>query len=310
MYSWPGSVKGPFPGHSRLAVAVALGAVGVLLVLWALKRRQRGVEAGKLLLDHSQTYSVSLLERHEITHNTRLLRFALPHSEQTLGLQVGKHIYVHTKINGKLVVRPYTPVSLIDQKGSFDLIVKVYFKKNSLGYPDGGTMSQYLDSLRPGDRVQIQGPKGRMEYKGRGVFSFHNGLVIHEATSVGMIAAGTGVTPMLQLLRGIFHDEEDHTVVYMVFVNHSERDIIMKEELDDLQRSFPEQFRIFYVVTKRSSAWLYGSGRLNAGHLRGHLPPPGKETVILICGPPGFVKGACQPSLNKLCYNAGKVYVY
>lgn len=37
----------------------------------------------------------------------------------------GQHIYLSAKINGQLVVRPYTPVSSDDDKGFVDLVVKV-----------------------------------------------------------------------------------------------------------------------------------------------------------------------------------------
>lgn len=37
----------------------------------------------------------------------------------------GQHIYLSARIDGKLVVRPYTPVSSDDDKGYVDLVVKV-----------------------------------------------------------------------------------------------------------------------------------------------------------------------------------------
>ena len=43
-----------------------------------------------------------------------------------LGLPVGQHVYLAAKIDGKTVQRAYTPVTSDDDKGYFDLIVKVY----------------------------------------------------------------------------------------------------------------------------------------------------------------------------------------
>lgn len=48
-------------------------------------------------------------------------------------------------------------------------------------------MSQYIDNLKPGDFIQVKGPKGQFEYKPNMVQEF------------GMIAGGTGITPMLQV---------------------------------------------------------------------------------------------------------------
>ena len=52
-------------------------------------------------------------------------------------------------------------------------LFKVYFKNVHPKYPDGGKMSQYLDSLEIGDTVDIRGPSGKLTYVGRGeLFSF------------------------------------------------------------------------------------------------------------------------------------------
>lgn len=41
------------------------------------------------------------------------------------GLPVGQHVYLSARINDQLVIRPYTPVSCDEEKGYFDLVVKV-----------------------------------------------------------------------------------------------------------------------------------------------------------------------------------------
>ena len=52
-------------------------------------------------------------------------------------------------------------------------LFKVYFKNVHPKYPDGGKMSQYLDTLEIGDTVDIRGPSGKLTYVGRGeLFSF------------------------------------------------------------------------------------------------------------------------------------------
>jgi cytochrome-b5 reductase len=49
-------------------------------------------------------------------------------------------------------------------------------------------MSQYIDHMQPGDFLQVKGPKGQFDYKPNMV------------KEMGMIAGGTGITPMLQVL--------------------------------------------------------------------------------------------------------------
>lgn len=88
------------------------------------------------------------------------------------------------------MVRPYTPVSSDDDKGSVDLVVKVrsptvllftdvpafdtplcpqvYFKGINPKFPEGGKMSQYLESLKINDTIDFRGPSGLLVYRGRG----------------------------------------------------------------------------------------------------------------------------------------------
>ena len=79
----------------------------------------------KLLENPEEKYSVPLIEREDISHDTRRFRFGLPSEEHVLGLPVGQHIYLTANVNKQLVIRPYTPVSSDDDKGYFDLVVKV-----------------------------------------------------------------------------------------------------------------------------------------------------------------------------------------
>lgn len=54
-------------------------------------------------------------------------------------------------------------------------------------YPDGGKMSQYLDSLEVGDTVDIRGPDGKVSYLGKGQF-----IVVHFCRCRDLISPSTG----------------------------------------------------------------------------------------------------------------------
>ncbi len=54
--------------------------------------------------------------------------------------------YLRAIVDGKVVARKYTPISRIDRKETFELLVKIYHKTEQ--FPDGGVMSQFLDSLQ------------------------------------------------------------------------------------------------------------------------------------------------------------------
>ena len=56
--------------------------------------------------------------------------FKLPHTEDVLGLPIGQHITVSADINGKNVVRSYTPISRQNARGRFELIIKALFSSS------------------------------------------------------------------------------------------------------------------------------------------------------------------------------------
>ena len=94
-----------------------------------------------------------------------------------------------------------------------DPSVEVYFPNDR--FPEGGKVSQHMHGLKVGDTLDFQGPKGRYEYRGRGVFAIKRlksqggGFEIRKAKNIGMIAGGTGITPMLQIMRAAFRDTGD-----------------------------------------------------------------------------------------------------
>ena len=86
-------------------------------------------------------------------------------------------------------------------------------------------MSQHLDSLKVGDTIDMKGPKGHMEYLGRGRFTvklLRKPLEERRAKHFGMIAGGTGITPMLQVANAIFKDSKDKTTtISLLYANKS-----------------------------------------------------------------------------------------
>lgn len=116
---------------------------------------------------------------------------------------MGKHIFLCGKIDGKLCMRGYTPTSIADQMGYFELVVKIYFKDVNPRFPNGGLMSQHLESLPIGSVLDVKGPLGHIEYTGKGNFTVH-GDQNKFARRLAMIAGGTGITPIYQVMLEIF----------------------------------------------------------------------------------------------------------
>lgn len=131
----------------------------------------RKINIHKTLLDPNEKYFLPLIEREEISHDTRRFRFGLPTNEHILGLPIGQHIHLTATINEELVIRAYTPVSSDENLGYVDLVIKVYKRNVHPKFPDGGKMSQFVDSMKIGDKIAFRGPTGKLQYLGHGKFS-------------------------------------------------------------------------------------------------------------------------------------------
>ena len=65
-----------------------------------------------------------------------------------------------------------------------------------------------------------------------------------------MLAAGTGIAPMLQVIQGILANEDDETFIHLVYSSQRYADILMKDTLDEMKAFW--NFSVLYIVTKVS----------------------------------------------------------
>ena len=236
--------------------------------------------------------TVSLIRREWLSPDTLQLRCSLSpggtqNASKVLGLPVGKHFKVFApnpkpiilgEWNGRddpeadkaEVTRAYTPVSSDDNPGFFDLVVKVYNGGEKKRFPDGGKVSQYLASLSVGCSIDIKGPFGLVEYTGPGVFRVSRRLV--HARKVGMMAGGSGITPHLQVLLAALRDETDPTEFSMIYANQTEKDILVRDQLEDLRKRYPSRFELHYTVDRATKEWEFSEGFIDEAMIRTHLP--------------------------------------
>ena len=287
-----------------LVLTVAAVCVGLVVLLDFFSKT---LKPKTTLTDPSTKVALVLTERTELSHDTHLFRFALPTKEHVLGLPVGQHVTLsYTDKDGNEQGRPYTPTSSDHDAGIVDFVIKVYFPCEK--FPEGGKMSQHMHSLKVGDTLDFSGPKGRYEYRGKGTFAIKKlksqggGFEIRRAKKVGMIAGGSGITPMKQISDEMLRDKGDGTEISLLFANQSEGDILLRDELDSAAEK-NAKFSAHYTVDKASSQkWKYSEGFITAEMIKEHMPSPGKDTQILLCGPPPMMKFAVMPAFEKLGY--------
>ncbi|KAL4765939.1 putative cytochrome b5 reductase [Aspergillus foveolatus] len=237
----------------------------------------------KGFLDPKEYKSLPLVQKKTLSPNVYKFVFQLPGRQDVIGLPIGQHVAIKANIEGKTVSRSYTPMSNNIDRGVLELVIKCY--------PDGLLTGKYLANLQVGDKVEFRGPKGAMKYT--------KGL----CKKIGMIAGGTGITPMYQLIRAICEDPTDTTEISLIYANRSEEDILLRSELEEFASKFPRNLKIWYMLDTPPEKWSFGTGYITAEIMREHLPMANKDTKIMVCGPPGMVI-ACKKGLVALGYEA------
>ncbi len=249
----------------------------------------------------------------KLTHDTFIFRFSFSDPDFTFGLPIGQHVIFSATIptkehpEGELVERKYTPISAIHNQGCVDFVIKIYRKGIHPRFPDGGIMTQYLETLTSGSEMLMSGPKGRLAYEGFGNIKI-SGKTINKKT-IGLVSGGTGITPCYQVLQAAL-DGDDGTNLSLVFANRSVEDILLKEEIDAFAVNYPERFKLFYSVdVQPQGEWKYGVGWLTKDMLKNNLPAPGEDTIILFCGPPGF-EDMVKKNLQELGYTDNMMFKF
>jgi len=221
---------------------------------------------------------------------TSLHTFAHPTPTTRLGLPTGRHITLKGTLDGAEVMRPYTPVTDDDTRGRVDFVVKVY---------PAGRVSRLLGGLGVGEAILAKGPRGRFVYAPGA----------HAA--IGMVAGGTGITPMLQVAKAVLKDPKaaGTELISLVFANVTEADILCRDELDALASAHPGRFKVTYTLDEPGPGWSGAAGRVSGQLLQAALPPPGPGVLVCRCGPGPMTK-AVGALLEEAGYGADQLFEF
>lgn len=217
-------------------------------------------------------FVVSSVDR--VSHDTAKLRLFPKNRDERVGYTVASCITARVKTDtGVQVVRPYTPVNKHGDTTGIDLVVK--------GYPQG-LASKAIVNSKPGDVIELKGPYLKFEY------------APNKYDEIVCLAGGSGITPILQLINSIVENRDDQTKITLVFANKTEEDILLREQFEALALINPN-FRSVFVVSEPSGSWTGAKGHVTEEFLKQQLPAPDSNTMVFVCGPPGFMTTVCGP---------------
>lgn len=165
----------------------------------------------------------------------------------------------------------------------------------------GGEVSNYLnDHLRAGAVLEAIPPTG----------NFTTTYKKENKRHLILLGGGSGITPLIAILKSALH-QEPHTLVSLIYANKDVDSIIFNNQLDQLQLTHTDRFKLIYSLDKAPPGWQGITGMLNPVVLKETLkvlPDWGKDkTEYFICGPTGFMN-LVTDTLQSLEVPQEKVY--
>lgn len=246
------------------------------------------------LLDPAAFKKFTIASVTDVSHNVKIFRIALPEG-RSLELPISSCVVAKAPIDGKDVFRPYTPISSNLARGYFDLMIKTYPQ---------GVMSKHFHTLKAGDAVELKGPIAKIA------------VTPNLKRRLGMIAGGTGIAPMLQVINAIVEDPVDQTEVSLVFANATPDDILLKSTLDSLAARYPAKLKVHYVVEAATGSVgnvtpgkgadaNVSLGRVSPQLLATTMPAPSADSMVFVCGPPPMMEAVSGSKAKD--YSQGEV---
>ncbi|WP_428468392.1 MOSC N-terminal beta barrel domain-containing protein [Photobacterium minamisatsumaniensis] len=218
--------------------------------------------------DNSEQHlTLTCVEREEIAQD--FCTFWLePTKQQTLPTyQPGQHLPLQIEVNGEYISRRYTLSSSPSRPGRYAISVKRV---------DEGRISNWLhDNFHVGDSLVADKPDG----------TFHLG---HHTDKLLLLSAGSGITPMISMLRYLADNKQIRNVVFY-HQCRTEADIPYQEELNTLAKQHPH-LTVHIALSRPSKAWSGLQGRLSRKHL--NIVDDLTDRQVFVCGPDAFMSQA------------------
>jgi len=202
------------------------------------------------------------------TPDSKTLRFIVP-NDRKLNARPGQFLTFSFLFDGKKVVRSYSICSSPARSGYVEITTKRVSQ---------GCVSVFLnDRASVGMTVEANGAFGH--------FCFDESK--HE--NVVLLAAGSGITPMMAMLR-YMDDLCLETTVTLLYCVRTSNDIIFHGELEELQARL-KNFRYHLLLSQPQTEWSGPRGHVSREFIDNTVKEPASSDFFL-CGPPPFMKAS------------------
>jgi ring-1,2-phenylacetyl-CoA epoxidase subunit PaaE len=199
----------------------------------------------------------------------------------TFAYRAGQYVTLRAEVGDRELRRSYSLCSAPHEKQWRVAIKRV----------DGGMFSQWAHMLlRAGDRIDVLPPDGHFVYQPQPDSARH----------ILLLAAGSGITPVFSILKTALHSEADSRVT-LLFGNRRAKDIIFREQIEDLRDSYLARFQLLHTLSGEVQEAPIANGRVDGAKIA-HLIPglinPSRIDEVYICGPGAMIDAAATACLE------------
>lgn len=159
----------------------------------------------------------------------------------------GQHLVIRRELGGEDLRRSYSICSAPGEG------VRIGVKR----IPDGAFSTWATTELAPGEILEVMAPIGEFTVDCRA----------DQARNLVMVAAGSGITPVLSMATAVLRDEPGSEVT-LLYGNRNSRSIMFHEELEALKNRYPERFRMIHILSREAHQVPLFEGRIDGEKLR------------------------------------------
>lgn len=216
----------------------------------------------------SKFYTLTIKELKKETLHAVSIVFAIPTElKELFNFKAGQYVTIKTTIDGKEIRRAYSICSA-PNTNELKIAIKAI---------DNGTFSVFATTvLKEGAMLEVSKPEGKfiLDTSKNNAFNYLG------------IAAGSGITPVISMVKAVLISEPKSTFT-LIYGNKTEADTIFKNEIDDLKTKFPTQFNVQYLLSREQKETSV-FGRIDKANLNFILKNKFKNLTFhsaLLCGP-------------------------
>lgn len=221
-------------------------------------------------------YPLTIGQVQRETDHAVCIRFDVPEAlKSQFAFRAGQHLTLRTVRNGEEIRRNYS-LCAAPQEGELKIAIK---------HIAGGVFSSFANqSLAVGQTLDVMPAMGH----------FTHDFIAHAHHHYVGIAAGSGITPVLSLLKTALLEEQDSQFT-LIFGNHDSGSILFLEELADLKNRYMGRLAVHHFLSAEADEIDWFNGRLTRTKLAeicDFLLPVTQVDAFFICGPGAMMDDA------------------